>query len=472
MKPMTALRCVWALAGVLLAGSARADGGEEVLAEASTDAGVLLDNAATKTALDSEALVLPAAWGGAATDIALTVRVAAGSVSSEPSLDPLDPSAEAYDWGTAPLLPGTYTLTMTAGGETYTATYEVAATAVAEWGTLTIDNGTTGESGATHLADGTESLVLPGAWGETVEGEITLTVSDGFGGSSDISLDNEPNAEAFDWDTLPLLPGMYDVTLKWNGSSYTTTYEVTATAEATLIGDAGVSIDNAKDANGVRVAGEASVEFNIAWPDMRGTAMLTCNAKSQSAVADADGMWTWQTNGLARGYYKFTHTVQGQTETALFRLASPLLWVYLEKFDERLSIPEAWYRENVNETVPEDDDAVSATLLSPAPNGHAYWQNYVMGWDPSDMDARLSADIAVADLGAGRQKVTVTVLGANPPQGKFGDLVLKYRLRASESLDGTFTDVGDSQKDATFVEETTAARRFYRPAAALEREQE
>lgn len=462
MKPKTSFWCVWALAGVLLAGPARADGGEDWLAEAASEVAAL-DNAATKTAVDAETLVLPLAWGGAAA-VGLTVRAATGSVSSEPSLDP---SAETYDWETTPLLPGRYTLTLMAGGETYVANYEVTATAVAEWGTLTIDNGTTGESGATHLADATESLVLPGAWGEAVEGEITITVADGFV-SSEQSLDS--SAEAYDWDTLPLLPGAYDVTLKWNGKTYTTTYTVAALAEAELVGDAAVTLDNAKDANGVRRAGEASVAFNIAWPDMQGTPMLTCNKKSQPAVADADGMWTWQTNGLARGYYKFTHTVQGRTETALFHLASPFLWVYLEDYDENLSIPERWYRENVNETVPEDEYAVSASLLSNAANGHAYWQNYVMGWNPSDADARLSADIAVADLGEGRRKVTVKVLGANPPlDGKFGNLVLKYRLCASESLTGAFENVGESQEGTTFEEETTAARRFYRPAAALER---
>lgn len=247
MKPKTSFWCVWTLAGVLLAGPARADGGEGWLSEAASEVAAL-DNAATKTALAGETLVLPSAWGAVpatATDIALTVR-AAGALSGSP-LD-TEPDAETYTWDTLPLLPGRYTLTLTAGGETYMANYEVTATAVAEWGTLTIDNGTTGESGATHLADATESLVLPGAWGEAVEGEITITVADGSV-SSEQSLDS--SAEAYDWDTLPLLPGAYDVTLKWNGKTYTTTYTVAALAEAELVGDAVVTLDNAKDANGV-----------------------------------------------------------------------------------------------------------------------------------------------------------------------------------------------------------------------------
>ena len=468
MKPKTSFWCVWTLAGVLLVGPARANGGEDWLAEAASEVAAL-DNAATKTAVDAETLVLPLAWGDAAA-VGLTVHTVGTSSGS-----PLDtePDAETYDWETTPLLPGRYTLTLTAGGETYVANYEVTATAIAEWGTLTIDNGTTGESGATHLADATESLVLPGAWGEAVEGEITITVADGSV-SSEQSLDS--SAEAYDWDTLPLLPGAYDVTLKWNGKTYTTTYTVAALVEAELVGDAAVTLDNAKDANGVRLAGGASVAFNIAWPDMQGTPMLTCNAKSQPAVADADGMWTWQTNGLARGYYMFTHTAQGRTETALFHLNSPFLWVYLEEYGERLSIPEGWYRENVNETVPESDYAVSASLLSNAANGHPYWQNYVLGWDPTDMDASLLADIATSyDSDTRRLAITVSLSGMNPPQGgRFGNLTLKYRLLASDSPTGAFEQVGASQVSPVFREEglvdDLARRRFYRPSAELETE--
>lgn len=237
-----------------------------------------------------------------------------------------------------------------------------------------------------------------------------------------------------------------------------------------------MSIDNAKDANGVRVAGEASVDFNIAWPDMRGAAMLTCNSKRHPAVADADGMWTWQTNGLARGYYVFTHTVGGQTETAMFHLDSPFLWVYLEECGERLSIPEGWYRENVNETVPESDYAVSATLLSNAANGHPYWQNYVFGWNPEDMDASLLADIATSyDKDTRKLSVTVSLSGMNPPQnGRFGNLTLKYRLLASDAPAGMFEQIGASQVIPVFSEEglvdDLARRRFYRPSAALDLE--
>lgn len=280
MKPKTSFWCVWTLAGVLLAGPARADGGEDWLAEAVSEVAAL-DNAATKTALAGETLVLPSAWGAVpatATDIALTVRAADDALSA---LVPESPSAETYTWDTLPLLPGRYTLTLTAGGETYTANYEVTATAVAEWGTLTIDNGTTGESGATHLADATESLVLPGAWGEAVEGEITITVADGSV-SSDISLDS--SAEAYDWDTQPLLPGAYDVTLKWNGKTYTTTYTVAALAEAELVGDAAVTLDNAKDANGVRRACEASTTFNVVWPDIAPGAELACDGTVLSLI--------------------------------------------------------------------------------------------------------------------------------------------------------------------------------------------
>ncbi len=466
MKPKTSFWCVWTLAGVLLAGPARAGGGEDWLAEAASEVAAL-DNAATKTAMAGETLVLPSAWGAvpaAATDVALTVRAADDALSA---LVPESPSAETCTWDTLPLLPGRYTLTLAAGGETYVANYEVTATAAAEWGTLTIDNGTTGESGATHLADATESLVLPGAWGEAVEGKVTITVADGFV-SSDISLDS--SAEAYDWDTLPLLPGAYDVTLKWNGKTYTTTYTVAALAEAELVGDAAVTLDNAKDANGVRRAAGWSKTFTLWWPDLAGDAALTCNGQAKEATPAADGSWTWNTDGLVRGVYTFTHTAGGATETAKFYLDSDLLGVLFGD-DAVLPVPVDWYMTNVSDTIPDTPEAVSDNLKATAANGHAYWQNYVMGWNPSDTDARLSADIAVADLGEGRRKVTVKVLGANPPlDGKFGNLVLKYRLCASESLTGAFENVGNPQEGTTFEEETTAARRFYRPAAALERQ--
>ena len=466
MKPKTSFWCVWTLAGVLLAGPARAGGGEDWLAEAASEVAAL-DNAATKTALAGETLVLPSAWGAvpaAATDVALTVRAADDALSA---LVPESPSAETCTWDTLPLLPGRYTLTLAAGGETYVANYEVTATAAAEWGTLTIDNGTTGESGATHLADATESLVLPGAWGEAVEGEITITVADGSV-SSERSLDDS-SAEACDWDTRPLLPGAYDVTLKWNGKTYTTTYTVAALAEAELVGDAAVTLDNAKDANGVRRACEASTTFNVVWPGIADGAELACDGTVKDVVPTADGSWTWNTNGLGRGVYTFTYRVGGETEEARFRLEAPIL-VYLA--EGVLPVPEDWYREHVSDTIPDAATEASASLTNPAANGHAYWQNYVMGWDPADSTMRLYADIAVEDLGTDRRKVTVEVLGANPPQRKFGDLVLKYRLRASGSLDAPFADVGDSQEGTTFVEETGNVRRFYRPAAVLEQERE
>lgn len=465
MKPMNALRCVWTLAGVLLAGAAQAAGGEEFLAAASTGAGVLLDNAATKTALDSETLVLPVAWGGAAAD-GLTVRAAGGSASSD---IPLDASAETYDWDTLPLLPGAYTLTLTAGGETYTATYEVTATAVAEWGTLAIDNGTTAASGGkTYVADGErETLVLPAAWGETVAGEITVTVSGGPV-PSEQSLD--ASAETYDWATGPLLPGTYDVTLKWNGTSSTATYTVAALAEATLVGDGAATIDNAVDADGVRRAAGWSRTFTLRWPGLAGDVALACNGKTEAATAAADGTWTWNTDGLVRGIYTFTHTADGQTETAKFHLDSDLLGVLFGD-DAVLPVPAEWYVANVSETIPDAAAEVSDSLKASAQNGHAYWKNYVLGWDPADVTAALLAKVVKVDAETGA--ATVRLTGMNPPQeGAFGDLTLKYVLRKADSEASAFTQVGDAQDSPEFTDTTFATdaqQRYYRPAAVLEK---
>lgn len=465
MKPKTSFWCVWTLAGVLLADPARADGGEDWLAEAASEVAAL-DNAATKTALAGETLVLPSAWGAVpatATDIALTVR-AAGALSGSP-LD-TEPDAETYTWDTLPLLPGRYTLTLTTGGETYMANYEVTATAIAEWGTLTIDNGATGESGTTHLADATESLVLPGAWGEAVEGDITITVSGGSV-SSDISLDS--SAEAYDWNTLPLLPGAYDVTLKWNDKTYTTTYTVAALAEAELVGDAAVTLDNAKDANGVRRAAGWSKTFTLRWPDLAGDVALTCNGQAKEATPAADGSWTWNTDGLVRGVYAFTHTAGGATETAKFYLDSNLLGVLFGD-DAVLPVPVDWYMTNVSDTIPDTPEAVSDNLKATAANGHPYWQSYVLGWSPTDTTAALLAEIVAVD---GSGVVSVRVTGNKSAQMVFGDLTLKYILRKTDSAASAFTQVGEAQDSPNFTDTTFATdaqqQRYYRPAAVLEK---
>ncbi len=459
MKPMNALRRVCALAGVLLAGGLLADGVEGALAEASTAAGVVLDNAATKTALDSESLVLPAAWGGNAA--APTLKVA--GVGSDIALPA---GGESYDWETGPLLPGTYALTLTAGDETYTATFLVAAAAVAEWGTLAIDNGTTSESGKTYVADGeSETLVLPAAWGETVESEVTVTVS-GVNGSvsaGEISSD----AETLDWATDPLMPGAYDVTLAWNGQTYTASYLVTALAEVALPGDGAATIDNAMDANGVRQMGAASTTFNVIWPGLTESVTISRDGKDQNAVPTADGSWNWNTNGLVRGTYTFTHVSGGATETAKFHLDSDLLGVLFGD-DAVLPVSAEWYAANVSEDIPDETADASDNLKTPAKNGHPYWQNYVLGWNPADPSAALLAKVVKVDAETGAASVGVT--GMNPPQTTFGDLALKYRLYRADSETAAFTAVGDPQDEAEFTDEAADARqRFYRPAAVLER---
>lgn len=466
MKPMNSLRCVWTLAGVLLAGGLWAAGEEEVLAEASTAAGVVLDNAATKTALDSESLVLPAAWGANAAGTLKVEGGSAGLVSGDTS-----PDAETYDWDTAPLLPGTYALTLVAGGETYTATYLVAAAAVAEWGTLSIDNGTTAASGGkTYLADGeSETLVLPAAWGETVEGEVTVTVT-GANGTGSAAGEISSDSETCDWATGPLMPGMYDVTLAWNGQTYTATYVVPALAEAALVGDGAATIDNAMDANGVRQAASASTTFNVVWPGLTGSVTVSRDGKDQNAVPSADGSWEWKTNGLVRGTYTFTHVAGGATETAKFYLDSDLLGVIFGE-DAVLPVPAEWYVANVSETIPDEAADVSDSLKASAQNGHAYWKNYVLGWNPSDATVALLARVVDVDAETGAASVRLT--GMNPPMTAFGDLALKYRLYRADSETAAFTAVGDAQDAAEFTDaasgELSVQQRFYRPAAVLER---
>lgn len=361
MKPMNSLRCVWTLAGVLLAGGLWAAGGEEVLAEASTAAGVVLDNAATKTALDSESLVLPAAWGANA---AGTLKVEGGSAAGEISSD----------------------------------------------------------------------------------------------------------SETCDWATGPLMPGTYDITLAWNGQTYTATYVVPALAEAALVGDGAATIDNAMDANGVRQAASASTTFNVVWPGLTGSVTVSRDGKDQNAVPSADGSWEWKTNGLVRGTYTFTHVAGGATETAKFYLDSDLLGVIFGE-DAVLPVPAEWYVANVSETIPDEAADVSDSLKASAQNGHAYWKNYVLGWDPSDATVALLARVVDVDAETGAASVRLT--GMNPPKTAFGDLALKYRLYRADSETAAFTAVGDAQDAAEFTDaasgELSVQQRFYRPAAVLER---
>lgn len=460
MKPMNAMRRVWTLAGVLLAGGLWADGVEGALAEATTATGVVLDNAATKTALGSESLVLPAAWGA---DAAGTLKVeGAGSDVTLPEGD------ESYDWETAPLLPGTYALTLVAGGETYTATFLVAAAAVAEWGTLSIDNGTTAASGGkTYVADGeSETLVLPAAWGETVEGEVTVTVT-GANGTGSAAGGISSDSETCDWATGPLMPGTYDVTLAWNGQTYTATYVVPALAEAALVGDGAATIDNEMDANGVRQAASASTTFNVVWPGLTGSVTVSRDGKDQNAVPSADGSWDWNTNGLVRGTYTFTHVAGGATETAKFYLDSDLLGVIFGD-DAVLPVPAEWYAANVSETIPDEAADASDSLKASAQNGHAYWKNYVLGWNPADASVALLARIVDVDAETGAASVRLT--GMNPPQTTFGDLALRYRLYRADSETAAFAPVGDVQDGPEFTDATgDAQQRLYRPAAVLER---
>jgi len=443
----------FALAGAALLGGAVCFAGETVLSEA-TSGEVVIDNLPVKSAaMYSESLPLPAAWG---LTNAPTLTIAGVVTPTE---------GTNYLWNTGVLFPDAYELTLAYGTQTNTVRYAVGALAEFHWRELNLDN-----TPGPRVASAKETMTMPAAWGET-SSPVTVTFNGDFG--EKVTNIADVASTSFEWNSVPFMPGNYTVILNWGGTSnYTSSYTIASLADADNAKTTSW-LDNQYDEDASQftdirdIANHTNV-FTVAW-DGSGTPTLTFEGNPVETSGDT---WTWNTNGLTYALYSFTNTVLGADKSltnmvARFRVNADQVIAMFNDDKKDVFVTNTWAY------LPDDTDKmsrpqISAELKKTGENGLELWKSYMLGIAPNEEPPSLKSNISIANNGDGTTTVTLTPLTTfNPPK----DSIAKCAYKASDTVTGTYTNIGFVTATQTnVIETTTQPQRFYKATIDLDRE--
>jgi len=303
----------------------------------------------------------------------------------------------------------------------------------------------------TRLAQDSESIVLPASWSGAAAGDVTLTITDPDGIVTTKNFGT--NDFRFGWNTIPLMPGVYQMSVDYGDKKKDSVQYVIEAMAANAV--TGTALDNLVESNGVRIAKNHSMDFNMKWADAT-NAVLSLDGKVLSAEPDASGMWTWNTNGLGRALYTFTNVVDGVAHEAKFWIDADFIKAVVDK-NLLVTMTIDAYVAKFGPITNYSEQAISAPLMVMTNNNLKVWQNYVAGLDQFEALMPLTPGCLPADVGSA--EVTVVTPYGNALEGLIlpdSGVEVSYQLIKSATTNFTGAAVFATTNAPVFKVDTSA----------------